>query len=104
MEKAANSLDATLLFASLLEATSINPALVLVPGHAFVGWETGQGNDEWAYLETSIIGLHAFDEAMSVAKMMVERYQTLAQGSSDSTIFRRLSLRDLRTDGIMPLQ
>ena len=28
--------------ASLLEAASLQPAIVLVPGHAFVAWERGR--------------------------------------------------------------
>lgn len=35
-ERAANYLDGTLLFASLLEAISLNPALVLTLGHALL--------------------------------------------------------------------
>ncbi len=49
--------------ASLLEAASLQPAIVLVPGHAFVGWETWEGTDEWDYLETTMIATHDFDAA-----------------------------------------
>ena len=36
----ANCLDGAVLFANLLEAVSLSPALVIVPSHAFVGWQT----------------------------------------------------------------
>jgi hypothetical protein len=54
--KSANCLDGTVLIASLLEGASLNPALVLVPGHAFVGWQTWDGSDEWNFLETTLLG------------------------------------------------
>ena len=61
--RAANCIDGAVLFASLLEGSSLNPALVLVPGHAFVGWEVWDGSDEWKYLETTMIGSQDFEAA-----------------------------------------
>ncbi|MBI1325727.1 hypothetical protein GC170_21395 [bacterium] len=37
--KTANYLGGALLFASLMEANSLNPGLVFVPGHALVAWQ-----------------------------------------------------------------
>ena len=39
-DKEANCINGTVLFASLLEGISMSPAIVLVPGHAFLAWET----------------------------------------------------------------
>src|SRR5262249_6131735 len=41
--KSANCIDGSVLVASLLEGASLNAALVLIPGHALVGWETADG-------------------------------------------------------------
>lgn len=49
-EGSANCLDATLLFASLLEAMSLRPALVLVPGHAILAWRPGSTQQSGAIL------------------------------------------------------
>ena len=59
-EQQANCIDGTVLFASLLEAASLNPALVIVPGHALVGWQADPTNQPqlWNYLETTMIGSH----------------------------------------------
>src|SRR5262249_20707570 len=62
-QKSVNCLDGIVLFASLLEGASLNPALVFVPGHAFVGWETGNGSGQWRYLETTMIGRAEFEAA-----------------------------------------
>ena len=49
--RSANCIDGVvLLLASLLEAASLHPALVLVPGHAFLAWETRERSDDWDYL------------------------------------------------------
>jgi hypothetical protein len=40
----ANCIDGTVLMASLLEGASLNAALVLIPGHAFVGWQSWDGD------------------------------------------------------------
>lgn len=61
-----NCIDATLLFASLLEGISLNPVIALVPGHAFVGWQTSEDSDDWAYLETTMLQTNKFREALSV--------------------------------------
>jgi hypothetical protein len=39
-DKQANCIDGTVLFASLLEAMSMEAVVVIVPGHALVGWRT----------------------------------------------------------------
>jgi hypothetical protein len=59
----ASCLDSTLLFASLLEHAHIDPLIVLIPGHAFVGWHIlGPGKrstlpekQEYDFLETTMI-------------------------------------------------
>ena len=72
--KSANCIDGTVLMASLLEAASLQPAIVLVPGHAFVGWETWEGTDEWDYLETTMIASHDFEAARQRARSLFERF------------------------------
>jgi hypothetical protein len=95
-DKQANCIDGTVLFASLLEAASLNPALVIVPQHAFVGWETWSGSDEWNYLETTMIGSHSFQEARQQGENNARLYQAVA-ASGNPAAFRRWSLRELRT-------
>jgi hypothetical protein len=102
----ANCLDGTVLMASLLEAISLNPALVLVPEHAFVAWETWPGDDDWRYLETTMIGgSHTFQEACDSATNMAGFYQARRQVTGDARYFTRHSLRLLRTERqIMPME
>ncbi len=104
-ERQANCIDGTLLFASLLEAISLNPALVVLPGHALVAWEDQKGNNQWSYLETVEIGTNTFDEARDHGKRRAAIYQKLLQNSGDARQFRQWSIRELRiSQGITPLE
>ena len=84
----ANCLDGTVLFASLLEAISLNPALVIVPGHAFLAWESWPQSNSWYYLETTMIGSHTFEEACASAEATKDK----------TTIVRFWPLRRLRAE------
>jgi hypothetical protein len=98
-EGQANCIDGAVLFASLLEATSLSPALVIVPGHAFVAWETRRQSDQWRYLETTMVGDRTFEDARASAEQTARAYMELDQGATDSARrFRRWALRELRTD------
>jgi hypothetical protein len=91
---AANCIDGTVLYASLMEAASLNPAIVVVPGHAFVAWETWEGNGTWAYLETTMTGGGDFAAARASAEQSAAMYGGRGDGPDG---MRRLSVRELRT-------
>jgi hypothetical protein len=102
--KSANCIDGTVLMASLLEAASLHPAIVLVPGHAFVGWETGEGTDEWDYLETTMIAAHDFEDACRRARTLFDRFSAEDSPGDDGPLLRVLKLNDLRAQGIWPME
>lgn len=49
----ANCIDGTALFASILRRIGIDPIIVLVPGHAYLGFWLDQQHKEPAFLETT---------------------------------------------------
>ena len=101
--RSANCIDGTVLFASLLEAVSLSPAIVIIPGHAFLAWETGAGNDQWQYLETTMIANFDFEAAVSSATQTASQWQAMA--AEDPARFRLHPLRVLRTEyGITPME
>ena len=51
----ANCIDGTVLFASILRKIGIEPILVLVPGHAYLGFYLDSQNKSVAYLETTML-------------------------------------------------
>jgi hypothetical protein len=103
--RSANCIDGTVLMASLLEAASLNPGLVLVPGHAFLAWETQDATGEWDFLETTMIGSHDFLAAHDSGKGTAKHYQSLADHTGDAYYFSLLSLPELRARyGIYPME
>jgi hypothetical protein len=53
----ANCVDGSVLLASILRKISIEPFLVTVPGHMYVGFYLGAGKSQFIGLETTIIGV-----------------------------------------------
>src|SRR3954471_14581530 len=53
----ANCVDGSVLFASLLRKISIEPFLVTVPGHMYVGFYLGAGKSQFVGLETTLLGV-----------------------------------------------
>ncbi len=96
-EQQANCLDGAFLYASLLEACSLNPAIVLITGHAFVAWETWQGTDEWRFLETTMINKYRFEEACKIGDMTAQKHYE----EESLTI---LPINKLRAMGVMPME
>lgn len=101
---AANCIDGTVLLASLLEAMSLNPAIVTVPGHAFLGYEAWSDSGDWKFVETTMLGTHPFDVACARAEAQAASLQAQQTKTSDPSLFRLRPLRDLRnTLGIVPM-
>ncbi|MEZ4612287.1 MAG: hypothetical protein R2838_18930 [Caldilineaceae bacterium] len=65
-----------MLVASLLEAISLTPAIVLVPKHAFVGWQVDKDEKSaWNYLETTLIDSGDFQQAVDYAVGWLVTYE-----------------------------
>jgi hypothetical protein len=112
--KTANCLDGAVLFASLMQANSLNPGLVFVPGHALVAWQNRAlwGKDDpdsellenWDYLETTMVSTAPFEEAKAKGREIAERYFAKAGGKQDDENFRLHRLTWLRARGIFPME
>lgn len=55
-DRSANCIDGSVMIASVLQRVGIRSFLVLVPGHAFVGFYTDADAQHAAYLETTLLG------------------------------------------------
>ena len=55
-DRSATCIDGTVLLASVLQRIGLRPFLVLVPGHAFVGFHLDAEGNRAAYLETTVLG------------------------------------------------
>jgi hypothetical protein len=105
LNKSANCIDGTVLMASILEAASLNPALVFVPGHAFLAWETQEGNNDWDFVETTMIGTDDFNAAVKSGRLQAARQKKKAKQTLNPEEFSLFSLAELRSQrGIMPME
>jgi hypothetical protein len=55
-DRSANCVDGSVLIASVLQRIGLRSFLVLVPGHAFVGFYTDADAQHAAYMETTLLG------------------------------------------------
>lgn len=55
-DRRANCLDSSVLIASVLERLGMHAFIVLVPGHAFIGFRSGEAAGAMQYLETTLLG------------------------------------------------
>ena len=103
-DRQANCVDGAVLFASLLEAISLNPAIVVLPSHVIVGWETAPQSGEWRYLDTTKLD-KTFDHARKFGSGLAQAMEQEGAASGRKDLFCRWSLRDLRGDlSIYPLE
>jgi len=105
--KNAQCLEGTILFATLLEAIGLEPILVRVPGHAFVGWrpteKDGAKPGDLAFVETTMVHDAPFEAAVKVAlaRVVEERKRgSFAKGIYGPAFM--LDLSDLRKAGFRP--
>lgn len=94
--RSANCLDAALLVASLLEACSLNPALLVSKNHALVGWERHSGSGEWAWLETTVFLTNKFADACDLGERKAATFHQRREQTGDATWHRLLSIQTLR--------
>jgi hypothetical protein len=93
----AQCLEGTLLFATLMEAIGLKPIIILVPGHAFVGWRTvpkDGAKGEPLFVETTMVGGAPFEAAVEVAtRRAAHELKTGAFKSGAATMIDVAALR-----------
>lgn len=101
----AQCLEGTILFATMLEAIGLRPIIVLVPGHAFVGWHATRADGvkpdaDRLFLETTMVGNAPFEAAMKTA--MQRTASELKSGNVARGTSQLIELTSLREGGIKP--
>jgi hypothetical protein len=91
----ANCIDGVLMFASLFENLDMDPVVVLIPGHAYVGVRLTRNSNKYLYVETSLTGRASF----AVAAQSAER--RLARIPRSQITF--IPIHDARQAGIYPM-
>ena len=97
-------LDGTILFAALLEKLGLEPLMVRVPGHIFVGWKPSDADEAPAgtlyFLETTMVGSASFEDAMKMGTLETQRSKQKKQFETGQA--HLIDLMKLRAAGYTP--
>ena len=94
-EVSANCIDGAVMYASLFENLGMDPVVVLVPGHAYVGVREALNSQDYLYIETSLTGRTSFESAVLAASHGLARVKPAD--------VLRVSIAQARRDGIFPM-
>jgi hypothetical protein len=94
-QASANCIDGAVAYAALFENLGMEPVIVLVPGHAYVGVRVAPRSSRYLYIETSLTGRTTFDGAVASAVRSMAKFR--------SSQFIRVDIRQARLDGIYPM-
>lgn len=119
----ANCVDGSVLFASLMREIGIDPVLVLVPGHMFVGFYTDPEHRQIMFLETTMLGNvsiapsgdplgigralfgdRSYDNFVGAWRVAAERYQKDAEDLTNGQPgYQLVDVAAARKMGILPI-
>lgn len=71
--RSANCIDVSVAFASAMEAIGMQPVLLIVPGHAFVGVRLGPQSQNVLYLDLTVLPNGNFAEAKNRAQIWLKK-------------------------------
>jgi hypothetical protein len=95
-------IETSLLFASLVEKIGLDPAIIRMPGHAFLAVPIAEDSATYYFIETTLVGRDSFDAAInSGAKTFNQIYPQLKKDRHD--LYYWLDVSDVRNEGILPI-
>lgn len=94
-QTSANCIDAAVMYASLFENLGMDPTVVIVPGHAYVGVRVARGSSKFLFIDVALTGRATFEVAVASAERGLARYD-------DSSVTRVL-IQQARDAGIYPM-
>ena len=93
--RSANCIDGVLMYASLFENLDMDPVVVLIPGHAYVGVRLARRSGKYLYVETSLTGRASFEVAAQSAERVL--------GRTPRSEITFIPIHDARQAGIYPM-
>lgn len=91
----ANCIDGAVLYAAAFENLGMDPVIVLVPGHAYVGVREAEQSDNYLYIETSLTGRTSFESSVLSANRGLGKVQPKD--------VLTISIAQARAQGIFPM-
>jgi hypothetical protein len=107
----ANCVDGSVLFASVLRRIGIEPFLVLIPGHMFLGYFVDKNRETRGFLETTMLGGIArnanasLDSFLAAAAEGEREYEAAIEFFDDpeKNDYQLISIADCRYLGVVPI-
>ena len=105
----ANCVEGSVLFASIIQKLDMEPFLVLIPGHMFVGVFLDEAGEEFICIETTMLGEATFDEAAEAGLLQFQEHSDflLADEDEDEPVDPRYAIIEIeaaRAMGVMPIR
>ncbi len=94
-QNSANCIDAAVMYASLFENLGMEPSVVIVPGHAYVGVRVAQGSSRFLYIDAALTGRTTFEAAVLSGKTGLAR--------RDAASITQINIDQARSAGIYPM-
>ena len=100
-QSSGNCIELTLLYAAVVEALGMQPSIIIVPGHAYLAVRVDDTNDNYYFVETTMIGQATFKEAVVEGNSEWDKAQAfVADGSAD---YGWVDVAGAREKGIVPI-
>ena len=96
-----NCIETSLLYASAAEALGLDSAIILIPGHAYVGISIDDTDQNYYFIETTMIGQATFDQAVQYG--LSEWNEAAASVQAGETEYGWVDIPATRKDGITPI-
>ncbi len=91
----ANCIDGAVVYAAAFENLGMDPVIVIVPGHAYVGVREAQSSTNYLYIETSLTGRAPFENSVLSASR--------GMGKVPPSDVLRVDIAQARAGGIYPM-
>ena len=91
----ANCIDGVVMYASLFENLGMEPVVLLIPGHAYVGVRLSPKSSKYLYIETAITGRASYEDSIASAARGV--------ASLKPNEMIRVSVAEARNMGVFPM-
>jgi len=102
--QSANCVDGTVLFASALEALSINPYIIFVPEHVYLAWDTDEYGTNLHALETTMVEISPFEDALSEGMAELDEHWEFLNNESMIDEYYIVDIKKARDLGILPMK
>jgi len=100
-QRSGNCIELALLFAAAAEALDLEPAILLIPGHAYVAVRTDMTHANYYFIESTMVGRNSFAEAIAAGNAEWEDTQPHLDAGEENYGWVTLSLA--REKGILPI-